>query len=246
MNNWLYTKLMFPEPDASGGGNEAPEAEDENPFGNISFEEADNAEVPENEEPENEEQEEEEYSLSLEDGLDIEPEEVTIFTEAAKEHGIKADVASKMFNSLIRKVNENGTRVQKEVEQKAVADLRAKWGKDFAKNTQMATQMIATVGKRCGWTPEMMNNFKNATAMSVFYDVARATNGRLSIGVTKASAAPVKKSPEEIRKEQMRITSDFLDARRAGNWEEARKLSDMHMELAYQLTGKKGARILNV
>jgi dihydrodipicolinate synthase/N-acetylneuraminate lyase len=53
-------------------------------------------------------------------------------------------------------------------------------------------------------------------------------------------------NPTEIRNEQARITSAFLDARRAGNYDEARKLSDEHLRLSNVLTKGKGVRILTV
>ena len=242
----ITRKLMYPEPEAVGGGAESTDTAEDNPFESLSFDEVQEPDVDVVDTDEQEEQANEEFALKFEDDLGLEPEEVSFFTEAAKEHGLSPDVATKMFTDITRKVNENNERVMKSAEQKAVADLRTKWGKDFDKNTGMAMQFIATVGKRCGWSAETMNSFRNAGAISLFHDIARATNGRLSLGANAAAATKVQMSPAEIRTEQARITSAFLDARRAGNYEEARKLSDEHMRLSNVLTKGKAVRLLNI
>lgn len=244
----IHKPLMYPEPDATGGAatGSTDTADDDNPFASLSFEDVQEPDVVVAETDDQEEQTDEEYSLKFEDDLGLEPEEVSYFTEAAKAHGLSVDVATKMFTDIVRKANEHNERTTKSAEQKAVADLRSKWGKDFNKNTGMAMQFIATVGKRCGWSQDMMNSFRNAGAISVFHDIARATNGRLSLGANAAAATKVQMNPTEIRNEQARITSAFLDARRAGNYDEARKLSDEHLRLSNVLTKGKGVRILTV
>lgn len=239
MNN-LFHKLMFPEPDDTGSGDAAPAADNAeapaNPFGDIDFTAEDEQDVQAETEQEATEQPTEEFALTFDEGLDLDDSEKGFFSEAAKEAGLSAEVASKMFSGLVRKVNENNERIAKEQEAAALAELRKSWGKSFDANARQAAQLIKTVGARRGWTVEQMNAFKNPHDMALFYDIAAATGGRLSLGTSNAVAAP-KKTKEELKMDGSRVLNEFLDARRAGRINDANRLADEHHNIMKQLTG---------
>ena len=235
---------MFPEPADTGSGDAVPAAEnhetaDTNPFDSIDFAaQEEQAETKEQTNEEQEEQEEptEEFALKFDDGLDLDDSEKGFFTEAAKEAGLPSDVASKVFSGLVRKVNENNERIAKESEAQALAELRKSWGKNFDSNARQAAQLIKTVGARRGWTVEQMNAFKNPHDMALFYDIAAATGGRLSLGTSTPVSAP-KKTKEELRMDGSRILNEFLDARKAGRINDANRLADEHHAIMKKLTG---------
>lgn len=239
---------MASEPENTGGGR-TPEATDDatndNPFAAMSFE-AEDDESKQTDAPDSQgEETNEEYALTFEPDSGLEPEEISIFTEAAKEYGLSKDVASQMFAKITKQVNDNNARVAKEEETKSLNDLRKRWGSRFEANAKQAGQFIAKVGKQAGWSKDFIETFKNPYHMSLFYDISQATGGRLSIGAVKAAPAQKKMTPQEIRAEQKTVTDKFWEARSQGRFSEAQELAEHHALLTEQLTGKR-IKILRV
>lgn len=244
---------MFPEPEATGGGEGAPEVEAEvtpeaetekNPFDSISFD--DTEETEQTDETQDEEKESEAFTLTFEEGLDLDDSEKVFFEEAAQECGLTSEVASRVFSSLVRKVNENNARIAKERDAEAMTALRKAWGKSFNANAKQAAQLIKAVGARRGWTAEQMNAFKNPHDMAMFYDIAMATSGRLSLGVTNAAPAKAPMTKEQAATEINSTIAEYWSAQARNDTKEMRRLSDKHMELLALQTGKKGVRLLAI
>lgn len=241
---------MFPEPDDTGSGSPAgieteaaPEKVADNPF-DSSFSESD-TEVAETATDEAKTEEAEEFALTFEDGLDLDDSEKGFFAEAAKECGLSADVASKVFSNLVRKVNENNERMAKEQAGKDLDALRKAWGKNFTANSKQAAQLIKTVAARCGWSAERVEGLKNPADMQLFYDIAVACGGRLTLGLNNGAPAKLPKTKEQLANELHSTVVDFWAAKDRGDMAEAKRLSDLHMELFEAQTGKKGQRMLS-
>jgi hypothetical protein len=250
--NKIFARLMFPEPDDTGSGDTATEttadmveSTDTNPFDSIDFDKVDEqTEQADTDAEADTDSEEEEFTLTFEDGLDLDDSEKGFFTEAAKEAGLSAEMASKMFSRLVRKVNENNERIAKETETKALTELRKAWGKNFEANARQAAQLIKSVGARRGWTAEQMNALKNPHDMAMFYDIAAATGGRLSLGINKAVAEKAPLTKEQIASEMNNTIAEYWNAKAIGDTIKMNQLSDKHMELLAAQTGKKGVRLL--
>lgn len=244
---------MFPEPEATGGGadvaevktDESPEADSEkNPFDAISFD--DTEETEQTDDTQEEESKTEDFSLSFEEGLDLDDSEKGFFSEAAQELGVSSEVASRVFSNLVRKVNENNQRIAKEKDEEAMENLRKAWGKSFSANAKQAAQLIKAVGAKRGWSTEQMNAFKNPHDMAMFYDIAMATSGRLSLGVSNAAPAKAPMTKEQAASEINTTISEYWTAQARNDTKEMRRLSDKHMELLALQTGKKGVRLLAI
>lgn len=242
---------MFPEPDSTGSGDAAPaetvedavKEPDVNPF-DASF--ADDEPATETQQQPTEEQTDtEDFKLTFDDGLDLDDSEKGLFTQAAQEAGLSAEVASRVFSGLVRKVNENNERIIKERSDQALAELRKNWGKNFDANARQAAQFIKNVGARRGWTPEQMAAFKNPHDMALFYDIALATTGRLSLGANSAvPKAP--KTQEQLSADLNATVVEYWGASARNDIKEMKRLSDQHMQIIEEQTGKKGVRILGI
>ena len=252
MIKYVYTRLMYPEPDDTGSGAETVEpaaesapAESGNVFDFDTFEES-TEEVTPQAEDESVEDTDPDYALELPDDLGLEKEEVEIFTKAAKKYGISREAASGMVAEVTKAINENVKVGQEAHRAEAEKALREQWGDRFTANLKKAGELIKHVGKASGWTAEMMDSFKNAEAMRVFYDIARVMGSGKTVGLTSAPvAAPMSKS--DIEREIISTVAAFWNAKDKGDRAEAQRLSDKHMELQKARYGKKGVgRILQV
>lgn len=242
---------MFPEPDNTGSGNpttdttseEPIKATEVNPFDASFSDEEPPADTQQ--QPSEEETDTEEFKLTFDDGLDLDDSEKSLFSEAAQEAGLSAEVASKVFSGLVRKVNANNERIIKERQDQALAELRKNWGKNFDANARQAAQFIKTVGARRGWTPEQMSAFKNPHDMALFYDIAQATTGRLSLG-TNSAAPKAPRTKEQLSADLNSTIAEYWGAKSRNDTKEMKRLSDLHMEIIEAQTGKKGVRLLAI
>lgn len=242
---------MYPEPDNTGGGAEptpdAPEVEEKEDSNVFDFDTLEDSGEDKQENTEEEtETKDDDYALTLPEDLGLDKEEVNIFTAAAKKYGIDKDAASGMVSEFTKAINENVLKVQAAEMAEAEKTLRSDWGENFNSNVKRAGELIRKVGQAAGWSPELMNSFKNANSFRVFYDIARVMGSGRTVGIGGSSAAvqtpPMTKS--DIEKELTSTVSAFWNAKAANNKDEAQRLSDRHKELQKMLTGKAGARIL--
>ena len=244
MNKYTYIRMLYPEPDESGGGGE-PEVKDENESGDVNAFDFDNLTDDEGQGETETETEDDGYVLELSADLGLEEEEIRIFTDAAKKYGIDRAAASGMVSEFTAAINENVKRVQAEESAAAEKKLREEWGSSFGSNVRRAGELIRRVGQAAGWSESLMNSFKNAESIRVFHDIARVLGSGKTVGLSRtpaAAAAPMTK--KDVERELRDTVSAFWNARASGNREEAMKLSDRHRELQKMLTGKAGARIL--
>lgn len=248
MIKYTYTRLMYPEPDNTGGGAEptpeTPDTEvkaDDNVFDFDALAD-DSDDKEEQKEPE---VTDDDYALTLPEDLGLDKEEINIFTSAAKKYGIDKEAASGMVSEFTKAINENVQRVQAAEMAEAEKALRSEWGNDFNANAKRAGELIKRVGQAAGWSPELMNSFKNANSFRVFYDIARVMGSGRTVGLTGGTAVQTPAmTKSDIEAELTRTVSAFWNAKASNNKEEAQKLSDRHKELQKMLTGKPGARIL--
>jgi hypothetical protein len=89
-----------------------------------------------------------------------------------------------------------------------------------------------------------MNALKNPHDMQMFYDIAAATGGRLSLGINKTAPEKPKLSKEELASELNNTIAEYWTAKANGDTLAMNKLSDKHMSLLAEQTGKKGVRLL--
>ncbi len=248
MIKYNYTRLMYPEPENTGGGTE-PTAEtyevesktEDNVFDFDALSDASDS----NEEPTEETETDDDYALSLPDDLGLDKEEINIFTSAAKKYGIDKEAASGMVSEFTKAINENVQRVQAAEMAEAEKSLRAEWGNNFNSNVKRAGELIKRVGQAAGWSLELMNSFKNANSFRVFYDIARVMGSGKTVGLANNTPAQTKNmSKGDIEGELMNTVSAFWNAKSQNNKDEAQRLSDRHKELQKMLTGKNGARLL--
>lgn len=247
MINYIYTRLMYPEPEAGGSGGEPVEAtetqEAKKETNAFDFDSMDDVEVQE-EQQEVEPIEDDEYALDFAEELGLDKEEVEIFTAAAKKHGVDAKQASGMMSDITKAINENVQKVQAEKQKEAEKSLREEWGANFESNVKKAGALIKRVGQAAGWTKEMMESFKNAGDMRIFFDIAKVMGTGRTAGLTSAPATSAPMTKGDIERELMQTVNAFWNAKASNNKEEAQKYSDRHRELQKMLTGKVGARIL--
>lgn len=251
MIKYTYYRLMFPEPEDTGGGEET-KVEDTTPveetktegnafdFDALGDEPEQQEETKTEEEPSNDD-----YALELADDLGLEKEEIEIFTAAAKKYGIDKAAASGMVAEFTKAINENVQRVRTEDNAKAEKALRDAWGSNFNANVKRAGDLVKRVGQAAGWSPELINSFKNADSIRVFYDIARVMGSGKTVGLASApTAATTPMTKGDIERELQSVVSAFWNAKATGNKDEAQKCSDRHKELQKMLTGRSGARIL--
>ena len=248
MIKYNYTRLMYPEPENTGGGAEpTPETPDTgvNADDNVfDFDTLTDSNETENEQTEDTETDDD-YALSLPDDLGLDKEEINIFTSAAKKYGIDKEAASGMVSEFTKAINENVQRVQAAEMAEAEKALRSDWGENFNSNVKRAGELIKKVGQAAGWSPELMNSFKNANSFRVFYDIARVMGSGRTVGLANNTPAQAKTmSKGDIEGELMNTVSAFWNAKSQNNKDEAQRLSDRHKELQKMLTGKNGARLL--
>lgn len=248
MIKYTHTRLMYPEPDDTGGGGDvAPEAAEEskvdtNLFDFDNFDES-GSDTGEQETDNGAEQEDSDYALTLDAELGLDKEEIAIFTAAAKKYGIDAQAASGMVAEFTKGINDNVRKVQEADAQAAQKALQEEWGGNFTNNVKRAGELIKRIGKAAGWSAELLESFKNPHSIRIFHDIARVMGSGKTVGLTQNTpVAPMSKS--DIQKEILEVTGAFWNAKQNGDAAEAKRLSDRHHELQKMLTGKSSMRIL--
>lgn len=249
MFNYANTKLMYPEPEDGGSGGSAdvqPIDDNVNVF-DFDLTGAEDVETPDTEtgKDNNEEPETDDYALDLPEDIGLDKSEVDIITAAAKKYNIDKTAASGMVAEFTKAITENTAKAQQAYAKEAEQALRKDWGVNFDANLKKAGALIKKIGGAAGWSAEMMNSFKNADSMRVFYDIARVMGSGKTIGLNQSvsSAAPPM-SKAELEDAIIKCTTNFYNAQSAGDSVKAKEYSDLHMELQRQFTGKKGIRML--
>ena len=247
MIKYNYARLMYPEPEDVGGGAEptaeTPEPESKAEDNVFDFDTL--SDTSDGDEEKTEEVTDDDYALNLPDDLGLDKEEINIFTSAAKKYGIDKEAASGMISEFTKAINENVQRVQAADMAEAEKTLRSEWGNNFNANVKRAGELIKRVGQAAGWSPELMNSFKNANSFRVFYDIARVVGSGRTVGLTSSTPTQTKPmSKSDIEGELTRTVSAFWNAKATNNKDEAQRLSDRHKELQRMLTGKSGTRLL--
>lgn len=245
MIKYTWTRLLYPEPEDTGGGDVKTPEETESGGNAFDFDSPDFDKGQEDAEIQQEEQaEDSDYALELGEELGLDASEVEIFTNAAKKHGIDSAAASGMITDFTQAINENIKRVQEERAKMEADALREQWGADFDANKRKAAALIKKVGQAAGWSVEQMNSFKNADSIRVFYDIARVMGTGRTVGLDGGAAKEVPMTKASIERELMQTVSDFWNARSSGDNELAKQLADKHHMLQMKLTGKKSPRLL--
>lgn len=182
----LRHKLLFPDPDNTGGG--APASQDDNPF-NIT------ATPPANDDKTSPA----EYALTFHDDDGISDSHRALLTEAAKAANVDAAVASSFIHEQITRLND----VQKKSAADATAALRSEWGSDFNSRCSATQQFADRLFSASGVTAEEAAMFNNPACFRVLDKL------RLSMGEGKfvgsapsatAAAAPAMSKQEQLRK----------------------------------------------
>lgn len=246
MIKYTHTRLMYPEPDDVGGGDVATEpvedtttaTESKNAF---DFEDLPDVEESNEAEPDKEtESGDDDYALTLPEDLDLEKEEVAIITAAAKKYGIDKEAASGMVVEFTKGIHANMQKMQDAARAEAEKNLREQWGNSFGANVKKAGELITRVGKAAGWSKEMIDGFKNAADMRIFYDIARVMGSGKTVGLASApTAAPMTKA--DLDESLTRTVVEFWNAKSRGDTKEMQALSDKHLELQKQRYGKGAA-----
>lgn len=255
-----YTRLMFPEPDATGGGEvaentetqvetqveETPETKTEsNPFldalnGNPDEQPEAKAEQEESSEDTNDD----EYDFGDVSELGLEESELSLLREAGKASGI----TPAQTLSLVTKIRDGVKQREDEANKQAFDALKESWGSNYTQNMQSTAAFINRVAKACNWTPEQVQSMATAGKFKLFYDVFRYVNNGASGG--NVQYAPVQAKPQksfdELKKEAANIGKDFWRALDSRDLEKARKLSDEHYAIQKELYGADAYRHLDI
>lgn len=212
----LNTRLMYPEPTDTGSegtpapveekpaenaaNNAEPENKSSNPFDFANF--ASDTEEPKTDEPAPEPVPDEEYKLSFtpEDGMD--EEDVTYFTNKAKELNLPADGATQFIRDFGKMLNERDTALRAE-EEKA---LRQEWGKKFDGNLQQVGAYMGRMFKQLGLSREQMLEFATPAHYRLFHHVMKQNSEKAAV-TAPAHLTPEQKSArlQELARERVRL-----------------------------------------
>lgn len=245
---------MFPEPEETGTGTDAPETgaevtespaqqeEEVNPFAAAFSEDEDTA----TEETDTEQEtEEEEYSLGLSEEDGFEADEVQMLTGLCRKHNLPADTAKAFLKDIYAEADKRNKAEEKQEFSAATKQLKERWGNGFEQNAKQAGKMIRQIGGRLGWSDERMQAMLNPHDIELMHEVARYIGDSRTKGL--GSPAPVKKA--EMTTEQIALRKQVLivenfNARKEGNLAEMKRTSDEYLELSKKTQGANAARVL--
>lgn len=258
MITYNHNRLMFPEPDATGGGEVADNTEtqvetqvqettetqtetESNPFLDA---------LNGNTEEENQEEKVETTEATDDDAYDfgdvselgLEESELSLLREAGKASGI----TPAQTLSLVTKIRDGVKQREEEANKQAFAALKESWGSNYAQNMNSTAAFINRVGKACNWTPEQIQSMGTAGKFKLFYDIFRYVNngaGGGNVQVAPVQAKP-KKSYDQLKKEAANLSKDFWRALDRKDVEKAHSLSDEHYAIMHELYGEKAYRHL--
>lgn len=245
-------RLMFPEPEAAGTGDAAPEenatpaetpaepqqTEDVNPF-EAAFGEDESEEEPQMNE------EESDYSLGIgaDDGFD--DDEVVMLTSLCKKHNLPAESAAAFLKEVYNEADKRSKAEERENFNAATKELQDKWGADFQQNAKKAGTMIRQIGSRLGWTEEKMKAMLNPHDVEMMHEFARYVGNSVTKGLQQTAPVVSKKeTPAEIESRRKALILENLNARTRGDIETMKRTSDEHFELTKKLKGDKAWRLL--
>ena len=242
-------RLMFPEPEDTGNGateevNDAPSEEsqtdtDMNPFENLLSEEEEESTEPSTE------QEDTDYSLALTEEEGFEADEISMLTSLSKKHNLPAETASAFLKDIYAEADKRGKEADAKAVDGATKALRDKWGNDFNANARKAGAMIKAIGGRLGWSADRMNGMLNAHDIELMHEVARYVGENKMRGLSNsAPVAPKPLSNEEKKQRMQSIFEEHYAARKAGDMELMKKLSDEHFALSKEVMGERARRFL--
>ena len=245
---------MFPEPEETGTGTDAPETgaevtespapqeEEVNPFASAFSEDDDTATEDTDTVTETEE---EEYSLGLGEEDGFEADEVQMLTGLCRKHNLPADTAKAFLKDIYAEADKRNKAEEKQEFSAATKQLKERWGDGFEQNAKQAGKMIRQIGGRLGWSDERMQAMLNPHDIELMHEVARYIGDSKTKGL--GSPAPVKKAEmttEQIASRKKELILENLNARQSGNLAEMKRTSDEYLELSKKTQGANAARVL--
>lgn len=233
-----YTRLMYPEPADTGSGaepapveekkEEAPASESQaNPFDFQQYMgDNDGAPAPE---PAPEETPEPEYVLNFtaEDGLDAE--DVTFFTEKAKEFGLPAEGATQFVRAMGKMLTERDD-AQSAAAEKA---LRQEWGKNFDSKREQVGAYMGRIFASMKLTREQMMEFATPTHYRVFHHLMKQSSEKAAV------TAPAALTPEQQSSRLQELNRQLVQHRYSNNNEGADKVTAEINRISMQKYGCK-------
>lgn len=230
----IYTRLMFPEPGDNGNGGNAesapvPEEKQketeapQNPFDFSQYVTEAGEDTPEQAAPD----EETEYALSFteEDGLDAE--DVTFFTDKAKEFGLPADGATQFvraFGTMLKERDEAATAAAEKA-------LRQEWGKSFDAKREQVGAYMGRVFAAMKMTREQIMEFATPSHFRVFHHIMKQNSEKSAV------AAPAKLTPEQESQRMQELARQRVRYRYSNNNEGAAAVTEEINRIAREKFG---------
>lgn len=252
----MKPRLMFPEPEDTGGGVAEGaddsveitqnEVEEQQPNANP-FEAAFNNEEPAEPEAESAETEEsqDDYKLGLTEEEGFDADEIPMLTSLCKKHNLPADSASAFLKEVYAEADRRGKEASEKQFSEATKNLQDKWGGNFEQNARKAGTMIRALGGRLGWNEQRMKDMLNPHDVELMYEFSRYVGDNKMHGLSKQTQmAPKVLSKAEMEERLVNIMAEHYNARKAGDSEKMKALSDEHFELSKKLKGGNPRRML--
>ena len=213
----MYTRLMYPEPENTGGGGDektyslesAPDEPQE-----VAEPPAEGGETPPDggETPPTAE----EYALTFDDDDNINADYQAVLTAAAKEtEGLDAATASRLFHNLTQRLQAEGDRVF----QADDAALKKEWGREFEPRVKRTLGFMKRTLTAAGCTPEECAMFENPRGIRVMnklmavYSEGKAVGGGAADAPSMSKEELIRAKTKEIIAERNKAEPDHAKLR---------------------------------
>lgn len=242
----LYNRMMFPEPEASGGDS-APAAPQENtpptePAPQEAAPPADANPFDFGDDDGEEESTEEHSDNALTEEAGYSAEQLSVINEVSDKYGLDKETRAGVFKDFIERAQKLDEQEEASAKKQATETLRQKWGKDFDNNVKDAGRFINRMGKALGWKQEYIESWKNPEDIMLAHQIYRYFGERGLKGVGEQNAtAPQADIPtkEELPSRLRSLVREYQTARMHNDRETMKKASDEHMRLQSIMDGTK-------
>ena len=244
----LYNRLMFPEPEASGGDATPAEPPAENTTAPESPPQETEAQAEANpfdfgdDDGEGEATEEQGGDNALTEEAGYSAEQLSVINEVSDKYGLDKETRAGVFKDFIERAQKLDEQEEASAKKQATETLRQKWGKDFDNNVKDAGRFINRMGKALGWKQEYIDSWKNPEDIMLAHQIYRYFGERGLKGVGEQNAtAPQADIPtkEELPSRLRSLVREYQTARMHNDRETMKKASDEHMRLQSIMDGTK-------
>lgn len=239
MNTYEYKKLMYPEPEASGGGvveagepapvetsqEATPAAETETKQESVNLFDVDLEAEDDETTTTTEDTSEQEYDLGDVSDLALDEYEVEILRDAGKSSGVSPEQAKAFMKSMREKLEARIAEVQTSAENEATEQLRKDWGAEFDSRMKDTQSFLRRVAKANGWTKENIAGLQNAGSFRLLDGICRYVNANKS--VTTVSAPTHQATREDLSRDYQQLSREYFELYLSGDSKSRAKAYDI-------------------